>query len=904
MRKIFIYAALFINVWMLWSFCLADDDILQKIVNQVNKWAVEQPQEKVYMQLDKPYYAVGDDIWFKAYVTLGGKHQLSALSGVLNVELINDRDSIKKALKLPIEAGVAWGDIKLSDSLFTEGSYHIRAYTNYMRNAGSDYFFDQTIVIGNAITNSVFTKVKYTYAPLENGHQKVKAVITYTDVDGKPYPNSEVDYDVKLNAQSVIKGKGLTDEQGNLTVNYVNNSPAQISYGTIVTGFKPPFAAKVIKNIPINVMAGKVDVQFFPESGSLINGIRTRVAFKAINANGLGVDIKGIVVDNKNQQITEIKTQHLGMGVFFIVPEAGNNYYAKLTYPDGTIGTVPLPATVNDGYVMNVYNADPNHITVKISAGNISFQKDQNTDMYLVAQSCGNIIYTSKTKLTTPTYSTQITKSRFPTGITQFTLFSNTGQPLNERIIFIQNLDELKFTLNTAKTTYTPREKVKLDFAVQNKNNQPVTGSFSVSVIDESKLRTEEMDESTILSNILLTSDIKGYIEKPNYYFTNISEKTTADLDVLMLTQGYRRFDWKKIISNDFPLLAFQPEKSISISGYIKTPGGKPVPKAKVMLLSNKGGLITIDTVADETGHFSFDNLMFTDDTKFLVKARNAKGGERVEVIMDKPLPQAITSNNGKSGIWSNNTDMEIYLQNSKKQYDEFLKYGMIKKNHILKEVAINEKKPELRRTANLNGDHGYDYLVKADKLFCPTLSGCLIGLIPGVTVKKGVAYSNKYSGPMLIVLDGTPMFDMNLDDLNINDILSIEALTSLHYAAIYGSRGSNGVLVVTTKQTPEEYAEGMRTASYTPGIAVFNAVGFYAAREFYSPRYDDPKANVKVADLRTTIYWKPNIITDKEGNASVEFFNADSPGTYKVTVEGIDADGNIGRQIFRYKVQ
>src|SRR5207253_2009423 len=105
--------------------------------------------EKVYLQLDKPYYAAGDNMWFKAYVTANNKP--STLSGTLNVELIDNRDSVKHRIKLPINDGITWGDFSLPDTLHA-GSYRVVAYTNWMRNAGADYFFDRTIAIGNTNT--------------------------------------------------------------------------------------------------------------------------------------------------------------------------------------------------------------------------------------------------------------------------------------------------------------------------------------------------------------------------------------------------------------------------------------------------------------------------------------------------------------------------------------------------------------------------------------------------------------------------------------------------------------------------------------------------------------------------------------------------------------------------------
>ena len=114
------------------------DDFLKKIETYVQ----EHPQEKAYLHLDKPYYAVGEDIWFKAYVTDTRSDKLSTLSSVLYVELIDAADSIKTQLKLPLVNGLSFGDFKLGDSI-PEGNYRIRAYTQLMRNLGPDYFYDK-----------------------------------------------------------------------------------------------------------------------------------------------------------------------------------------------------------------------------------------------------------------------------------------------------------------------------------------------------------------------------------------------------------------------------------------------------------------------------------------------------------------------------------------------------------------------------------------------------------------------------------------------------------------------------------------------------------------------------------------------------------------------------------------
>jgi len=370
------------------------------------------------------------------------------------------------------------------------------------------------------------------------------------------------------------------------------------------------------------------------------------------------------------------------------------------------------------------------------------------------------------------------------------------------------------------------------------------------------------------------------------------------------MTQGYRRFAWKQIMADSFAPLAFKSEKTLDISGHIKTPGGKPVVKGKVTILSTTGGMFLLDTVTDEQGAFAFKNLVFRDSVKFVIQARNAKDGKNVEIDLDGVSPQIVTTNKNAGDIEVNvNSTLMPYLQNSKTQYDDFLKYGLANKTIMLKGVTISDKKKSIAPNSdNLNGAGNADQVITSDKLeACATLTQCLLGKAYFITFRNGMAYSNRSPNtPMLVVLDGMSMDDFNLDDLSASDVSSVEVLRSIAYSAIYGSRATGGVLVITTKRGGEDNSY----KSYAPGIMTYYPKGYYKAREFYAPKYDDPKTNTRVADLRTTIFWEPNIITDKDGRSAVSFFNADGRGTYRAVIEGIDADGNIGRQVFRYKVE
>jgi hypothetical protein len=887
------------------SFSVADDDPLSKIIALLDKWTSVNPQEKVYLQLDKPYYAIGDDIWFKAYITVGSQHKLSALSGVLNVELINDKDSVKQSLKLPVISGLTWGDFALSDSL-KEGNYRIRAYTNWMRNAGSEYFFDKAITITNSITNSVFTHTIYSYST-QKGQQKVSAVIGYTDLNGAPYANKQVNYKIELGDKAITKGGGQTDDKGNLNLSFINPTPQALKSGRIVTDIKLADKKPVEKSVLIKAASSNTDMQFFPEGGNLVNGSATKMAFKAVGADGLGADIKGVIMDNNNNQVGGFGSSHLGMGVFTLKPENGKTYKAKITYADGSESVIELPKSTNGGYSLSIDNNDTDVVHVKILPGSV-ISKSSSADevMSLVAQAGGQVYYAGKSKPGSKFFTADIPKSKFPSGIVQFTLFSSAGEPVNERLVFIQNHDQLKLSAVTGAQAYSPRQKVKIDLNALDKDNKPVIGSFSVAVTDETNVPVDENDENSILSNLLLTSDIKGYIEQPNYYFNHENGTTQADLDILMLTQGYHRFEWKQVLDDNYPAIAYGPEKALQISGHLKTLLGRPVVNGKVTLFTSKGGLFMIDTVSDSRGNFTFKNLIFRDSVRFVIQARTAKDRKNIEIDIDNVQPVPAFENKNEPDFLVNlNNGLSPFLQSSKTQYDNEVKYGILNRSVMLKEVVIKDKREEpLINSSNLNGPGNADQVIKAsDNILsdCGDIATCLQGRIAGVVFRNDTPYlmSNSHR-PMQIILDGSYVDGVVLTSINPNEIESVEVLKSIEYTSIYGGRGGSGILIITSKAG----RSGLDYQRYSPGVINYMPKGYAKVREFYAPKYDNPKTNTQMPDLRSTIFWKPNIVTDKDGKALLEYFNADAKGIYRVVIEGIDDNGSLGRLVLHYEVE
>jgi hypothetical protein len=656
--------------------------------------------------------------------------------------------------------------------------------------------------------------------------------------------------------------------------------------------------------------ASKPDVQFFPEGGSMVVDVPSRVAFKAIGPDGLGVNVTGVLVDNEDKQVAAINSSHLGMGIFRFIPENGKSYSAKVTFDNGVQAVIPLPQAQLQGITLSVNTTDPSKVSIGIRANHDYFKANQNQQLNLLLYYSGSIKrYTPK--LESSVLGLDLPANTFSTGILKVTLLSANGEPLDERLVFIQNNDLLNLSIAGYKTTFRPRENVALNLRAKDKEGIPVNGSFSVAVVDESKILVDEYAESTLPSYLLLTSDVKGYIEKPNYYFANVTDETRKDLDILMLTQGYRRFSWSELMhSQAVQANAFQPEKGMNISGMLKTKNGQPINNCTLTLVPVAGGTPQIEKT-DDLGRFTFANVPFWGSSRFLLNAMSASGKKGLLTLDKSEEHPLIPGADFREIKYNPNADFLASLQNEQGQ-------GVFTASTVSEKGLMRDQKSATTgnaikyRSANLGGPGHADQVVLGDAIKnSPSLSIGLNGLLRGVFFNQGEAYlttsvevnsGSETVAPMLLIVDGVNTGSgAGLDLITPTSVEAVEVLKG-NNAAIYGNEGGSGVLVVTTKNE----IDGVQgtTREMSPGLFAIEPAGFYKAREFYTPKYEaaNPAANLR--DHRTTIYWQPDVITDTNGMATFNFPNSDTKGTYRVEVQGMDNKGNVGMQVFRYQVQ
>jgi hypothetical protein len=357
-----------------------------------------------------------------------------------------------------------------------------------------------------------------------------------------------------------------------------------------------------------------------------------------------------------------------------------------------------------------------------------------------------------------------------------------------------------------------------------------------------------------------------------------------------MLAQGYRRFAWKQLLADKYPPLTEKPENGLQIAGQVTNVTGGPIAKDKINLIALDGGPM-LNQLTDSAGKFDFTGLDFADGARFILKESGAKNKNTTRIIYNSNDPSGITKTDWPNGhIGLDSTSIKRPSINGDR----------------LKVTEAGVLNKEYDRSHNPEPASNADQVLHNKDLGDGVLTDKLAVLIQDVQYINGNFYLRaNITGTvlhpeamlMLVIVDGTK--GVNLDGLQTTDVETVEVLKNVN-ASTYGADGSGGVLVITTKK-----GKGIEPKNIaSTGVLPIAPKGFYIAREFYSPKYDQANLTNNRPDLRSTIFWKPELVTDKDGKASFEYYNADGRGSYRIVVEGIDGKGNIGRQVYRYKVE
>ena len=788
----------------------ADPDALRQLVLGLQTFYHVNRPEKAYLHPDKTTYAAGETIWLKAYVADAALHRPDSLSGVLYVELVTNRRVVTQRT-LQLRRGLGHGSLTLADTL-APGTYQLRAYTGWMRNAGPAFFYQRQVQVWPG-----------------------------------PQPTAPA-------------------------------APRRSRPAT-------PVAA---------VAARSPDVQFFPEGGSLIEGLESTVAFKAIGPDGLGLAISGQVLDAQNQPAATFSSHHQGMGTFLLTPAPGQRYHAVLAGPGAPL-TVALPAALPSGYRLRVATG-ANAFFVGIQ------QRGAGGPLLLLGQVRGAPAYLARTQATgAAPVVVRIPKNQFPAGIVHFTLFTAQGVPLAERLAFNDRPTSLRVTLSPDRASYGPRQPVRLRVALADSAGRPVAADLSLAV---AAAGSHSPLAETIASSLLLTSDLAGHVEEPGYYFQNPGAETTQALDELLLTQGWRRFAWQALLANQPPTPTYGVERSLGLLGQVTTTAGQPAPGARLTLLQTEPITQSLAGAADAEGRFLFNGLGDCDTSRFTIQARPARGNSGRNLVVrlapGPPLPAsplpALPPAPAPAEASAVRSSQQQALANRQLRLDTA-------NTILLNNVAVTGRRQTTTGPVARLYNAANATVVQVDKIVgasaATSVFQLLQGRVAGVQITgiepnvrvviRGVSSISGSSAP-LFLLDGIPTDISTISNTPVNDIETVEILKGAE-AAIFGSRGGGGVMAFYTHRSNPNYRAPL--AGPTPGTLQAVLPGYDCGREFYQPRYDQPgRAARKPDPRRATLYWNPTVRTDANGQAEVLFYTADETGQFDLQAEGLSNSG------------
>lgn len=877
---------------------------INTVVDRVQNYFGIYPVEKVHLHFDKPYYAVGDTLWFKTYL----QHNLFEYSPskIVYVEVLTSKDSLIQTLRVPLTNNTGKGQLVLDPQFIEQDNYRFRAYTKWMANFDNAYFYNKVIPIGDAINKKLAADITYT----PDGNNKTKATIQFRNREGNLLGRRKLTWEAIDGWDPFSKGKAETDDMGRVTINLTIKEREYLKKGRLnvrVEGDK--LEPDLLGSYPLQYALWDADVQFFPEGGDLLAGVAKKLAFKAVSSTGKGLKIQGKIIDSKKNEIVAFNDMAFGMGAIEFMPVAGESYRAVVSFENGEQRTYDLPETKAEGINIILHNEDDAAFQMALIANEAYFEKMVNQPFYILGQSNGHLVYAAQATLKNSSVLISLPKDKLPNGIVQLTIMQPDGKLLSERLVFNQSQPLLDISVKTDKTGYTKKESVKLTLQVPQIDS--LRSNYSVSVIDDVKTPYNDDQELGIVSNYLLTSDLKGYVEQPNFYFNEKNENRKEALNVLLMTQGFRRFSYEDLVAEKLPQVQFMPEQGITLSGILRLNTGRPQPNGG-LLLSIPARNIRKDTYTDNQGRFAFENLVFPDSSKVTINARGNDNFRNLVINMDQTYFPGIDKGNpyASNNVQNIDQEMKAYLNNSKNEYRTSILIDEVQVTGVQRKMVTSKE------FSSLAGLSMPEHRLEGERLSgCNVLTMCLTTMLTGITYDNQTLkyyitrnYNQGSRVPVQFFLDGMPIDEPGLNSIIPSEIEAIEIFLRDELGTVSRLYQNDGVVSIMTKKKDQSKQPRMSLAeieSMLPKTNVIDMVplGYVKEREFYSPKYDTPDSK-NTNDYRTTIYWNPDVVLNEEGMATLEFYNGDGNGKYKVVVEGQNEAGTAGRTVYYYNVQ
>lgn len=589
--------------------------------------------------------------------------------------------------------------------------------------------------------------------------------------------------------------------------------------------------------------------KLFPEGGYLVYNLPCQVAFESLHSKGQPLESSGTLYEN-DRKLISIHTSHLGIGSFTFTPKLGFNYHISHTSSTGE-KQFPIKGILKEGAVLSLVDVQDDNATFRIYKS----AELENQNVYLRIQQKGTVYGIATLKPGKIAKATMPLQS-IPRGIVECTIFNERLEPLAERLIYVNDQKKIKIDLKLSspekKEFYSEREKITLRLIAKDSFNNPIEGNFAISVFE--KLYENSDDAKNMESHFFLSTQLKGQLKNPDYYFDDKNKNRLKELNLLLLTKGWRKYTW-----NEEHIKNFKSDSSLvlvnGILGEAKAKKKKNKSEFPVLINFipgkndfsevieiNELGTFTIPSSSLQTLErpFAYFKYFSNDDSKFNFSFKDPF------VIIDNVKNSTSLAYPIRTESFTKASDLSIRSE-----------INIIRLN----EVIVKAKSKTIQRDSYLSKldsiakfEYTTDYVCKDNILNCPI----------HVLDKKNTKPVENGRYLELLVWDGekfVPGSDLSQGFIN-------PPLPPYHYPKM-----DDNFLLETYN--------------------IFRIKGYAAEREFYEPMHDDyidPNS-----DHRNTLAWKPTIITNKNGAAEISFYCSDLNSTFVCQIEGVSYSGLIG---------
>lgn len=817
----------------LYSMTLKAQDKAVKRPLQLDSFANHKAKQLIYLQLSKGVFETGEDLWFKAYHMDSRSFEPSILDTIMYLQL--RQEHTRKLIaqeKFLIKNGFSDGHLQLPDTI-PPGNYILMAFSrSAILNDSTEYKSLRRLKIMKRIQSQLQVEVSNQItgiAPSEEVIVNVRAMMQKV-----PVKNAKVAISKFVAGTLTTQLTASTNANGQATLKFKLQEADENVWFDIQTSYQQEVVNNQLR-LPIG-KAETISLNFFPEGGHLVAGEHNEVAFMA-RQDGKPREVVAQLLEN-GKPVATLKSVHDGMGKFSIIPKKGAQYIVKI---NGQDNSYKLPRIEQSGTVLRMIRQTDRNISFLLTRNNT----DSNKQVFISTQVRGMTFAVYKAQLLKDSLSFNLPKEKLPQGIIELTVYNADTIPIVERLIYLDRGEKISINANFSQPEYKKKDKVVLSLVAKNEKGEPVIGHFGISVYDA--LYQNNLDHSNITAHAQLTSQIRGSVTNPEYYFDESNKERAFFLDLLLMTQGWRKYQW----GGDELLNSKAGENFIDNHVRGKITSRTSIPEALLAFTPDRYGLNPIEVAKNGSFSISKEQMALSSQGYIYVKPIGTEEVIKNAAISISDAFDKINESLNRKKILS-----ATFVDPEKK--DTLTSLPKLPGVVSLEQVNITAKAIQTRiyrdkymakLDSNARFSGNFDYVGKCGWLNC---GSCGSGTKP----VEGVSYSRYKDGRV----------------------------------PTHGSFSYNDVL-----KTPYEYP------NYTDEqlLKLFNihrVQSFAKNKVFYVPDYEQHPEEKNLADYRNTLIWNPSVITNEKGEASISFYCSDITGKFIANLEGIDSAGRLGQ--------